>query len=203
MKNQDFKVQLFRFVDVLPYLNTADSLQRHIEEYFTGQGDDIPAVLKWGAEKSGLLGGLAAKMMGKAIRSNIEGMARQFIIGENTAEAIKNLNKLRKDNFAFTVDLLGEADGQRGRVRRIHAGLPGAAGRPGEAAILLEGLRQHRRHGLGQRPAHQRLGQALGLYSQASPRTRPARWRPSRAASGPSTSGWCAWAAPCASTWRP
>ncbi|WP_045221718.1 L-glutamate gamma-semialdehyde dehydrogenase [Desulfonatronum thioautotrophicum] len=112
MRNEDFKVQLFRFVDVLPYLNTSESLQRHIEEYFSGQGSgDIPAVLKWGAEKSGggLFGSFAAKAMGKIIRSNIEGMARQFIIGQNTKEAIASLQKMRKDGFAFTVDLLGEA----------------------------------------------------------------------------------------------
>ncbi|MFW5489580.1 MAG: L-glutamate gamma-semialdehyde dehydrogenase [Desulfovibrio sp.] len=109
MKNEDFKIQLFRFVDVLPYLNTSDSLQRHIEEYFTGEGsDEIPSVLKWGAEKSGLFGGIAAKAMGKVIRSNIENMAKQFIIGQNSKEALKTLKKLRKDGFAFTVDFLGE-----------------------------------------------------------------------------------------------
>ncbi|MEF3698124.1 proline dehydrogenase family protein [Desulfolutivibrio sp.] len=110
MKNEDFKVQLFRFVDVLPYLTTSDALRRHIEEYFTGQGAaDIPAVLKWGAEKSGMFGGLAAAVMGKAIRSNIEGMAKGFIIGQTAKEAVKSIKKLRKDGFAFTVDLLGEA----------------------------------------------------------------------------------------------
>jgi len=110
MQNEAFKVQLFRFVDVLPYLTTGDNLSRHIEEYFAGgEAGDIPAVLKWGAEKSGLFGGVAAKLMGKAIRSNIEGMARQFIVGETTREAVKNLGKIRKDGFAFTVDLLGEA----------------------------------------------------------------------------------------------
>ncbi|OLN29626.1 Proline dehydrogenase [Desulfovibrio sp. DV] len=110
MQNEAFKVQLFRFVDVLPYLTTSDNLSRHIEEYFSG-GDagDIPSVLKWGAEKSGMFGGVAAKLMGKAIRSNIEGMARQFIVGEKTKEAVKNIAKIRKDGFAFTVDLLGEA----------------------------------------------------------------------------------------------
>lgn len=34
MKNEDFKVQLFRFVDVLPYLNTSESLLRHIRRVF-------------------------------------------------------------------------------------------------------------------------------------------------------------------------
>ncbi|MEF2145041.1 MAG: L-glutamate gamma-semialdehyde dehydrogenase [Desulfovibrionaceae bacterium] len=110
MKNEDFKVQLFRFVDVLPYLNTSENLTRHIEEYFGDKDADIPAVLKWGAGKTGgLLGNIAGKMMGKAIRSNIEGMAKQFIVGQETKEALKGLKKLRKDGFAFTVDLLGEA----------------------------------------------------------------------------------------------
>jgi len=111
MKNENFKVQLFRFVDVLPYLNTSDSLTRHIDEYFAGDDQDVPKVLKWGAGAmgSGLGGKLAAGLMAKTIRSNIEGMAKQFIIGENTADAMKNLKKIRKDGFAFTVDILGEA----------------------------------------------------------------------------------------------
>ena len=111
MKNDNFKVQLFRFVDVLPYLNTSESLSRHIDEYFAGEGQDVPSVLKWGAGAlgSGLAGKLAAGLVAKTIRSNIEGMAKQFIIGENTSDAIKNLKKIRKDGFAFTVDILGEA----------------------------------------------------------------------------------------------
>ena len=34
MKNEDFKVQLFRFVDVYPYLTTSKLLTGHIGEYF-------------------------------------------------------------------------------------------------------------------------------------------------------------------------
>ncbi|MFO7728978.1 MAG: proline dehydrogenase family protein, partial [Desulfonatronovibrio sp.] len=109
MRNEEFKVQLFRFVDVLPYLNTGESLTRHIKEYFASEDQDLPAVLKWGAKGAGFGKGLAGKVMGKTISSNIENMAKQFIIGENTQQAIKNLNKLRKDGFAFTVDILGEA----------------------------------------------------------------------------------------------
>ena len=62
MKNQDFKVQLFRFVDVLPSITTSDSLSRHIKEYFSAEGTDIPEVLKWGAGKTGFAGGLVAKI---------------------------------------------------------------------------------------------------------------------------------------------
>ncbi len=107
MSNESFKVQMFRFVDVLPYLNSSNSLLRHIEEYFGGSDTDMPTVLKWGAE--GVGGKLAAKVLAITIRSNIEKMARQFIIGENLKDAVKNIARLRKDGFAVVVDLLGEA----------------------------------------------------------------------------------------------
>jgi len=109
MRNESFKVQLFRFVDVLPYLTTGESLSRHIQEYFGGQDQDVPSVLKWGAKTAGLGGKVAGKILAGTIRANIEGLAKQYIIGANTKEAINVLTKLRKDNFAFTVDILGEA----------------------------------------------------------------------------------------------
>ncbi|QJB58136.1 L-glutamate gamma-semialdehyde dehydrogenase [Pseudodesulfovibrio sp. zrk46] len=109
MKNEDFKVQMFRFVDVLPYLNTSESLSRHIEEYFASDDSNIPDVLKWGATKTTFGGGLVAKVLNKTIRSNIESMARQFIIGQVSKEAVKGIKKLRKDGFTFVLDLLGEA----------------------------------------------------------------------------------------------
>ena len=109
MKNEAFKIQLFRFVDVLPYLTTSDSLSRHIEEYFADEDANIPDVLKWGATKTKIGGGLVAKILNRTIRTNIEGMARQFIIGQNTKEAVRGIEKLRKDGFACVLDLLGEA----------------------------------------------------------------------------------------------
>ncbi len=66
-------------------------------------------MLKWGATKTKIGGGLVAKVLNKTIRSNIESMARQFIIGQVSKEAVKGIKKLRKDGFAFVLDLLGEA----------------------------------------------------------------------------------------------
>lgn len=109
MKNEDFKVQLFRFVDVFPYLNTSESLLRHLKEYFAAGDTEVPAFLRWGAGAAGFGGSLTTRIVGHLIRSNIEGMGRQFIVGQNVKEAMKGLAKLRKNGFAFTVDLLGEA----------------------------------------------------------------------------------------------
>jgi RHH-type proline utilization regulon transcriptional repressor/proline dehydrogenase/delta 1-pyrroline-5-carboxylate dehydrogenase len=109
MKNEQFKVQLFRFVDVLPYLSTSSSLTRHIREYFAGESEDIPSILKWGARGAGFGGALTGALLGRTIKANIEKMARSFIIGETTKQAIKSIDSLRQDGFAFTVDILGEA----------------------------------------------------------------------------------------------
>jgi RHH-type proline utilization regulon transcriptional repressor/proline dehydrogenase/delta 1-pyrroline-5-carboxylate dehydrogenase len=108
MSHEDFKVQLFRFIDVLPYLTTEEMLNEHIQEYFA-RDENIPAVLKFGAKSAGIGGRLGTKMLGKLIRKNLESMALQFIIGSAIPDTIKNIGKLRKKNFAFTLDILGEA----------------------------------------------------------------------------------------------
>jgi len=108
MKNETFKIQMFRFVDVFPSLTTGKLLTDHIREYF-GEEKDMPSFLSTGAKVAGMLGSFGGAMLNKVLTTNIQEMARQFIVGENTKEAIKNMERLRKDGFAFVVDVLGEA----------------------------------------------------------------------------------------------
>jgi len=109
MNNEDFKVKMFRFVDVVPYLNTSESFTRHIEEYFVTPEGNLPPVMEFGLKTAGWTGKLGGAIMARSIRSNIENMGRQFIVGQTAAEAIKNIGKLRADGFAFVIDMLGEA----------------------------------------------------------------------------------------------
>ena len=109
MKNETFKTQMFRFVDVLPYLNSSSEVSRHLKEYFA-EGDEngegkLPSVFNFGMG----LGSLAPSLMAGAIRKNVTEMARMFITGENPKEALNVIKKARKKNIAFTVDILGEA----------------------------------------------------------------------------------------------
>lgn len=108
MRNEHFKVRIFRFVDVFPALTTPKLLTDHIREYF-GEEKDMPPVLSAGAKVAGMLGSLGGNMLNKVIAANIQEMARQFIVGENTAEALKNMRALRRQGFAAVVDVLGEA----------------------------------------------------------------------------------------------
>lgn len=109
MRNEEFKVQMFRFVDVLPYLNSSDTLTRHIDEYFADESNNLPGILKWGAKGLSVGGNLAAGLFSKTLRYNIETMAQSFMAGRNASETIKCIKNMRKKGFAFTLDVLGEA----------------------------------------------------------------------------------------------
>jgi RHH-type proline utilization regulon transcriptional repressor/proline dehydrogenase/delta 1-pyrroline-5-carboxylate dehydrogenase len=108
LQDERFKVQLFRFIDVMPYLTTGDTFSRHLDEYF-GREDSLPAVLKWGLKGLGWGGRLAQAAVSAAMRKNLERLAREFIVGATAPETVARLQTLRDQGFAFTVDVLGEA----------------------------------------------------------------------------------------------
>lgn len=108
MQNEHFKIRMFRFIDVFPSLVTGKLLTDHIREYF-GTEDDMPPAFATGARIAGIFGPLGGAVLNRVISFNIRKMARQFIVGENTKEAVKNIRKLRRDGFAAVVDVLGEA----------------------------------------------------------------------------------------------
>jgi RHH-type proline utilization regulon transcriptional repressor/proline dehydrogenase/delta 1-pyrroline-5-carboxylate dehydrogenase len=105
MKNEKFKTNMFRFVDVLPALNSGADVAQHLKEYFSEKGGELPPVFNVGLG----LGSLAPGLMAGAIRKNVTGMAKMFITGENPQEALSVFKKARKNNMTFTVDILGEA----------------------------------------------------------------------------------------------
>ncbi len=105
MKNDQFKTQMFRFVDVLPGLNSGAEVARHLKEYFADAGDELPSVFNFGAG----LGSLAPGLMAGIVKKNVTSMAKMFITGETPDEALPVLKKARKNKIAFTVDILGEA----------------------------------------------------------------------------------------------
>ncbi len=108
MRDEAFKVEMFRFVDVFPYLNTPESVARHLREYFCRPGQDFPDALRWGIQ-SVSPDSFAARLIAKGISKNIEGMGGQFIAGADAKQALGELGKLRRQGLAFTISLLGEA----------------------------------------------------------------------------------------------
>ncbi len=108
MRDESFKVQLFRFVDVFPTLRTTDDIAEHLAQYFAHPSGELPAALRWGL-KAASPGHAASGLAAKAIGYNIHSMAERFIAGADAAQALPTLHKLRAAGVGFTLDVLGEA----------------------------------------------------------------------------------------------
>src|SRR3972149_6230508 len=80
MKDDHFKTQLFRFIDVLPSLKNDYAVIRILKECFSGESVDMLGIFKLGTDDIPERG-LMAKAAARAIRTNIRKFARQFIAG--------------------------------------------------------------------------------------------------------------------------
>src|SRR5438128_155612 len=105
MRDEQFKAQLFRFVDVLPSLRKSGDIVDHLDEYFADMRNGFTAFIHTGVR----LARIVPWVSGPVLRWNVSGMARQFIAGKNPNDLMKTLRKRRAQKIGFTVDLLGEA----------------------------------------------------------------------------------------------
>ncbi|MBU0616892.1 MAG: hypothetical protein KKI02_04175, partial [Planctomycetes bacterium] len=135
MRNERLKIQAFRFIDILPTVgqNQAE-MARHMKEYFVlpeqarnGHGDarrERAEALKSLEVDGGVcqLDQLVSKIMDFKRLDSVRPrllcwiawktsmmMAGQFIAGANTEQAERAIRRLRKQQLAFTIDVLGEA----------------------------------------------------------------------------------------------
>ncbi|HEY7165152.1 MAG TPA: proline dehydrogenase family protein, partial [Candidatus Binatia bacterium] len=103
LEDESLRVALFRFVDVLPSLESAADIGRHLEQYF--------------ARVDHAFGGLvylaqalhAGWLLAPLARQNVTRLARRFIVEENPKTLKTVLQDLRKEPAGFTLDLVGEA----------------------------------------------------------------------------------------------
>ncbi len=102
------KVQLFRFIDALPALTSADSVGLHLREYLDQADDVVPWFMKLGVGMAPV-GSLRGEFLAWLARFSATHMARKFIAGSTPAEAFETVRTLRQRGVGFTADLLGEA----------------------------------------------------------------------------------------------
>src|SRR5256886_9892077 len=105
MRDEHFKVQLFRFVDVLASLHRGSDIVQHLDEYFADMRNGYAPLIRTGVRAARIVPWIS----GQLLRWNVSGMARQFIAGRNPGDVMKTLRKRRAQGIGFTVDLLGEA----------------------------------------------------------------------------------------------
>ena len=108
MTDEAVKVQMFRFIDVLPMLRTPEAVTRHLREYFEEVADHFPGAARLALEVSSP-GSVLGRAVAMAARRNATQMARRFIAGQQVDEVLQTLVGLRRKGLAFTLDLLGEA----------------------------------------------------------------------------------------------
>ena len=108
MEDESVKVQMFRFVDVLPMLRDHESIARHLEEYFQEVRERLPMAARLGLDLS-TGNSILSRALAWNARTNATRMARRFIAGETIEEVLQAVQKLRRSGYAFSLDLLGES----------------------------------------------------------------------------------------------
>jgi len=107
MKDESFKVDAFRFVDVLPALRTTEAISSHVQDYLLREKRDLPFAIRTALNLAG--GGIVSGLAARTIRTNVTDMARRFITESDSTKALKVLSRLSRENLTFTADILGEA----------------------------------------------------------------------------------------------
>lgn len=105
MRDERFKTQLFRFVDVLPTLTSSSEISRHLKEYLDPESVDLSPALRAALKASSG----ASWLLGAGVKAQVTGLARQFMLGNDDGEIVAELRRLHEAGIAFTVDVLGEA----------------------------------------------------------------------------------------------
>src|SRR5256885_12853169 len=109
LQHEDAKLQLFRFVDVLPALDSDRDLVRHLREYFEGREVPYAGLLRAALGVARVAGRLGDAVVGVMLRETVRRLARRFIAGSTPAQARRAALDARRAGQAFTLDLLGEA----------------------------------------------------------------------------------------------
>ena len=104
MKDPAFKTQLFRFVDVLPSLNSSAEIVRHLQEYLGDKAVELHPALKTGLAAASF----APALVANPVKAQVVDMARQFVAGDGPEDLVKQLRKNARAGLATTIDLLGE-----------------------------------------------------------------------------------------------
>ncbi|MDP6543640.1 MAG: proline dehydrogenase family protein [Phycisphaerae bacterium] len=104
MRHEGLKRRIFSFIASLPQADTPRAFGALLKEHFVAHGD-VPWLLRAAARAARATGPLAMRM----VRGRAEEMARRFIIGASATQTVRNLTRLRRRGYAFTLDVLGES----------------------------------------------------------------------------------------------
>ncbi|MBI2479182.1 MAG: bifunctional proline dehydrogenase/L-glutamate gamma-semialdehyde dehydrogenase, partial [Planctomycetia bacterium] len=108
MRDEGLKVQLFRFVDVLPMLHTNEAVVGHLNEYLNEVRTHLPTAVRT-ALGIGRRSSFTRAAIARLARLSAMDLARRFIAGTNVNEVVEAAQRERREGRGFTLDILGEA----------------------------------------------------------------------------------------------
>ncbi len=158
LRDPAFKARLFRFVDVLPALESSAEVVRHLQEYLGEGAVELHPAFRAGLGAASVAPGLVAG----PVRGRVAAMARQFVAGESVEDLAAALPRQRRGRH-------GHHHRPPGRDRPLRGGggrVPGAKSRgarhlrpgPSRRGALPERSRPPR----PRRTAREPLGEAVG-----------------------------------------
>lgn len=108
MANPGLRVQMFRFIDTIPALQSKAEVANHFQQYMSMEKVELPSALK-GILNFSDANSFPAQTAAATITKTVETLAYKYIAGETIAEVMKTIDRLRKEGMTYTIDLLGEA----------------------------------------------------------------------------------------------
>jgi RHH-type transcriptional regulator, proline utilization regulon repressor / proline dehydrogenase / delta 1-pyrroline-5-carboxylate dehydrogenase len=108
MANPGLRVQMFRFIDAIPALQSKAEIANHFQQYMSEEAVELPSALKAMINFSDP-DSFPAQTAAATITKAVETLAFKYIAGSNITEVIKTIDRLRQSGMTYTIDLLGEA----------------------------------------------------------------------------------------------
>ncbi|MHB8482947.1 MAG: proline dehydrogenase family protein [Nitrospiria bacterium] len=143
LKSNRLKTGLFQFIDVLPSIKTDVEVVEIFSEYLGDAVEELPLAFRrlfqW-VEK----GTRGSSIAAKSIRSLVESLSSQVILGSDIEKARTAIQELKKSNRKVSLDLLGEltvcaSEGFHYQERYLSLlEDPGPAGEEGESQISVK-----------------------------------------------------------------
>ncbi len=167
MKDERFKVQLFRFIDVLPALKSDAQLLKVMQEYFSDT-TLLAAPMQWGLQALAETR-LGSRLSANSLRHQLNQMARTFIAGASIEDALPVLKRAWSEGRGLSVDLLGEATVSEVEADRYRDRCLDALRRLLEATATWPAMPLLERDHLGLLPRVHLSVKLSALYSQLDP----------------------------------
>jgi len=106
ISDNQFRVQMLRFIDVLPTLKKDADLIQHLQDYFKDDEFPLPALLKWGLNRTHRA--VSSHLVAPTVRHAIQILSKRFLVSDDLKNILQLRDDLQRSGAQVSFDLLGE-----------------------------------------------------------------------------------------------